>query len=127
MAYSVVPPKYKKFHELYTDPSSEIFLDRNNERLKKFVVQNPQLGNLTEKEILAYKSTLTLLSKDRERQILRGRIRYLNHRRWITYGPNNICNDLSRLYNRLRPSVRGSVDPWLVGPSVRRSRPTTRD
>lgn len=80
----------EKFQEDYLNPNSQIFLERNNSRIKKFMKQNAGFPLLRIKDIIEYKRKLTHLSKNVERKILRGRKRQLSHRPWLTFGPNNI-------------------------------------
>ena len=80
----------EKFHEEYLNPTSPIFLERNNVRIKKFIKHNAGFPLLRIKDIVEYKKELTHLSKNVEKKILRGRPRQLSHRPWLTFGPNNI-------------------------------------
>ena len=82
--------RLKLLHRLYTDDQSPIFLTKNIDYLLKFTKKHPQLRQLTKSEILAYTNSLSDLSRDREKRILRGRKRYLSHRRWIVHAPCNI-------------------------------------
>ena len=91
MDVKTLPTEIQRIHKIYTDPTSPIFLDKNNERLLKFIKKtDPRLQYLTKTDILAYKDRLTQISKDKERRILRGRKRYLSHRKFKVYGPLNI-------------------------------------
>ena len=78
------------FHGYYTDPTSEIFLSKNIERLTSFARKRPNLENLTKTKILQYMQKISDISRDREYRILRGRKRYLSTRKYIFHGPMNI-------------------------------------
>ena len=82
--------RLKLLHKLYTDDRSPVFLTKNIDYLLKFTKKHPQLRQLTKSEILAYTSSLSDIARDREKRILRGRKRYLSHRRWIVHAPCNI-------------------------------------
>ena len=106
--------RLKLLHKLYTDENSPVFLTKNIDYLLKFTKKHPQLRELTKSEILAYTNSLSDISRDREKRILRGRKRYLSHRRWIVHAPCNISKFFSHVHATL-------YDGPLVGQVVRRS------
>ena len=79
----------EKFHAFYTDPESDIFLSKNVKKLVKFARNRPGTGNLTEEQILRYMNTISDISRDRERRILRGKKRVMSTRKYIFFGPHN--------------------------------------
>ena len=83
-------PRLRRLHQLYTDPQSPVFLEKNINRLLKFTKNDPNTQILTKDEILRYQESLSLLSKSRENRILRGRRRYVSYRRWRTFSPGHI-------------------------------------
>ena len=68
-----IPKEYERLHQIYINPDSEVFLEKNNVKLLKFIKQNPRLQYLKTSDIIAYKNKLSQISKDRQRRILRGR------------------------------------------------------
>ena len=78
------------FHSLYRDVSSNIFLDKNDERIYKETKTDSFLNPISHTQIARYKRSIESISRDREWRILRGRRRVLSFRPWRTYGPNNI-------------------------------------
>lgn len=88
----------QNFYSLYRDSQSDIFVDKNTERIFKKAKTDAILDPVTRSQIEAYKLSLSTLSRDKERRILRGRQRVLSFRRWLTYGENNIlCADTAFL------------------------------
>lgn len=80
----------KTFHSLYRDPSSNIFLEKNDERIYNEAKTDSFLSPISHSQIERYKRSIELISRDREYRILRGRKRVISFRPWRTYGPNNI-------------------------------------
>lgn len=80
----------RTFHSLYRDPTSNIFLEKNDERIYEEAKTDSFLNPISHSEIERYKRSIESISRDREQRILRGRKRVLSFRRWRTYGPNNI-------------------------------------
>ena len=111
--------RLKLLHKLYTDENSPVFLTKNIDYLLKFTKKHPQLRELTKSEILAYTNSLSDISRDREKRILRGRKRYLSHRRWIVHAPCNISKFFLVTCTRLYMTVHWLVKS-CVGPSVPR-------
>ena len=90
------------FYSKYRDPTSTLFLEKDIDRLYSEAKRDADLNPVSRAEILRFKSSLSTLSRDREKRILRGRKRVLSYRRWIVFGPNNILlGDLAFL-----PSLR---------------------
>lgn len=88
----------QNFYSVYRDPQSAIFVDKDTERIHREAKSDALLNPIKYSDIEKYKHTLTTLSKDKERRVLRGRKRVLSFRRWITYGENNIlCADTAFL------------------------------
>ena len=82
--------KLSRFYSEYRNPQSRLFLQKNTQQLYKDAKFDALLNPVTRAEILRFKSSLSTLSRDRERRILRGRKRVLSFRRWETFGPKNI-------------------------------------
>ena len=78
------------FHSLYRDVSSNIFLDKNDERIYNETKTDSFLNPISHTQIARYKRSIENISRDREWRILRGRRRVISFRPWRTYGPNNI-------------------------------------
>ena len=80
----------RTFHSLYRDASSNIFLEKNDERIYNEAKTDSFLNPISHSEIQRYKRSIESISRDREQRYLRGRKRVISFRRWRTYGPNNI-------------------------------------
>ena len=80
----------KTFHSLYRDPSSNIFLEKNDERILNEAKTDSFLSPISHSQIERYKWSIELISRDQEQRILCGRKRVISFRPWRTYGPNNI-------------------------------------
>lgn len=80
----------QKLNVYYNDPESDIFLSKNINQILKFAKNKPELGKLTKSEILKYMQSISDISRDRERRILRGKRRVLSTRQYIFWGPHNI-------------------------------------
>lgn len=80
----------RTFHSLYRDASSNIFLDKNDERIYNEAKTDSFLSPISHLQIGKYKRSIESISRDREQRLLRGRRRVVSFRSWRTYGPNNI-------------------------------------
>lgn len=88
----------QNFYSLYRDPQSDIFVDKDTERIFQKAKKEAILNPIKRSDIQKYKLSLSTLSRDKERRILRGRRRVLSYRKWLTYGENNIlCADTAFL------------------------------
>ena len=88
----------QNFYSLYRDSQSDIFVDKNTERIFQQAKKDAILDPITHSDIQRYKLSLSTLSRDHERRVLRGRRRVLSFPKWLTYGENNIlCADTAFL------------------------------
>lgn len=101
------------FYSLYRDPQSDIFVDKNTERIFQKAKTDAILNPIKHSDIEKYKLSLSTLSRDHERRVLRGRKRVLSFRKWLTYGENNIlCADTAFLPDFRNP--KGNKKTILV-------------
>ena len=114
MTAQYLPPKLKILHELYTDPSSSIFLTKNVDQLLRFARNTPGLRRLTRSDVLSYQARLGDLSRDREQRILRNRRRYLSHRRWKVWAPCHILLGDLFFIRSLNNTKYGHKVPCLI-------------
>ena len=100
----------QNFYSLYRDPQSGIFVNKNTEHIYKEAKSDALLNPIKHSDIEKYKVSLSTLSRDRERRILRGRKRVLSYRRWLTYGENNIlCADSAFLPDFKNPKGKKKI------------------
>ena len=97
--------KLNLFYKRYRDPQSGFFLESNTNRIYEESKRDSYLHSVTRKEILRFKNSLSTLSKNKERRILRGRKRVCSYRKWISWGPKNILlGDLCFIPNPRNPN-----------------------
>ena len=83
--------KITRLYQLYRDPSSELFLNTNVKEIYDACKRDSSLNRVTYNDIYRFKSSIETLSRNKERNYLRGRSRHLSFRKWKTNGPLNIC------------------------------------
>jgi len=80
-----------RLYNLYRDPTSKLFLNTNVKQIYAACKRDSTLNQVTYDDIYRFKNSIETLSRLKERNILRGRPRYLSFRKWKTNGPLNIC------------------------------------
>ena len=97
--------KLNLFYKRYRDPQSGFFLESNTNRIFEEAKRDSYLHSVTRKDIVRFKNSLSTLSKNKERRILRGRKRVCSYRKWISWGPKNILlGDLCFIPNPRDPN-----------------------
>jgi hypothetical protein len=86
----ILPPELKSLHELYTSPTSSIFLAKNVDQILQFTRTKSNLKHLSRIDIISYQNRIAQLSRDFERRILQSRVRHISTRRWIVWSPKHI-------------------------------------